>query len=131
MEPGDINNDDISQQPPTREEIIKKIEDHFKRHLRDMEAITPDDIEILADNVVEAFKELECVPLKRSHQIKPYMTITLYLSEYSLYERERIPGKYSTLNVKLIQCSKIDFQMTVVRAARWVSLAYVSKNYWL
>ena len=118
----------VSFEIPTREEIVKKISEHFASHPND--SVTEEDISKIADKVSESFEELKDKPYEgfaKYSPTKPALHIFVYGDEFTLSDRERYPGDYSTLEIFLIRCSAINFHVTVVRGTKQIRLAYVSR----
>ena len=129
IEPENDNTIVSSLTPPTLDEVVAQLENHFSEHDKDM--VTPEDISKLADEICKAFEELRDKPyggFAKYCPEKPNLTIKMYSNEWTLFDRERYPGDYSPLTIVSINCSKIKFSMTVVTNTKWISLAYVSKE---
>lgn len=117
---------------PTRDEVIAQLEKHFSEHNKDR--VTPEDISKLANTISEAFDELQDKPyggFARCCPEKPKLTITMYHDMGTLYDVELYTGEYPQLTMTMIpiKCSEIEFSMTVVKNFKWISLAYVNKEY--
>lgn len=128
-EPEDNSNVVSSLTPPTRDEVVAKLEKHFAEHTK--EVVTPEDISKIADAVSKAFDELRDKPyggFAKYLPEKPKLTISMYHDCFTLHDRERYPRDYSPLKIINIRCSTVDFSMTVVMNTKWISLAYVSKE---
>ena len=128
-EPENVNIDDHSLTPPTRDEIVKQLEEHFAKHT--MDVVSPEDISKIADEVNRAFEFLRDKPyggFAKYKPQKPYLSIRMYHDDWSLHHREKYPSDYSPLQISSIQCSTVRFSMTIVSYLKWISLAYVSKE---
>ena len=128
-EPEDKNYMVSSLTPPTKEEIIGQLEEHFKKHPKD--EVTPEDILKIAEEVSREFEELRDKPyggFAKYNPSKPRLTISMYRDAWTMHDRELYPADYSPIMSTGIKCSKIHFSMTVVSNTKWISLAYISNE---
>ncbi len=126
-EPEDNNTVVSSLDPPTRDEILAQLEEHFYEHIIEG-MVTSEDVKKIADTISNAFDELREKPyggFAKYCPQKPMLTIIMYHDEWTLFDRERYPGDYSPLEIIPIKGDKIDFSMTIIENTKRISLAYV------
>ena len=129
MQPENIEEIASSLTPPTREEVMTQLKDYFSKH--DKEAVTPEDIELITENVCVEFDYLADKPyggFAKYMPERPKLTIRRYSNEWELYNTESRPRDYSPIKKMNVVCSNIVFSVTVVTYLKWISLSYVSEE---
>ena len=126
-EPERTNTVVSSLAPPTRDEVIAQLKEHFSK--QDKDFVSPEDILKLADHISQEFDELRDNPpsgFARYLQESPTLNISKYKNDVKRFFSERYLIDYSPLATISIQCSRIDFQLTVVSTTKSIFLSYIA-----
>lgn len=128
-EPEAKDNSFVSLEPPTQDEIVKQLIEHFAKHPKDV--VTQEDIYRIADKVTKEFESLKNKPygaFAKYNPEKPALHIFIYSNEYMLTDFEKEYSKYSPVVNLFVKCTTIDFHITVIEYLKQIHLSYVSRK---